>query len=214
MPSRIRVILLAATALTAAALATSCSSGRHAANPGTTTAAAVAGRVQHLRSVLPDGFQAPGRPVPAGSTPQLTVAPAPPDITPAQFRIAPAPAGDTLRAVVATVVNQPVPIRVGPLFVTTADPKPGGTVTVVATQLGSHSGHDALFILSGPGQYRAERLVQVGNDIAAGVVTLPSPMAAGPWYLVVQDLSEVTSAGPDTVTGTALVDVGQLTPAH
>ncbi len=193
-------------------MATSCSSGRHAANPGTATSAAVARRVQHLRSVLPDGFQAPGSSVPAGSTRQLTVAPAPPGITPAQFQMAPTPARATLRAVVATVVNQPVSVRVGPIFVTNADPKPGGTVTVVATHLGANPGHDALLILSGPGQYRAERLVQVDNDIAAGTITLPIPMGAGPWYLVVQDLSEVTSAGPYTVTGTALVDVGQLTP--
>jgi hypothetical protein len=214
MPGCIRLITLAVTAVTAAALATGCSPDHHSASPATATSAAVARRVQHLRSVLPAGFQAPGGSFPAGSARQLSVAQAPPAITPAQFHVAPAPTGGTLKAVVATIVNQPVPIRVGALFVTNSNPKPGGTVTVVATHLGANPGHDALFILSGPDQYRAERLVQVRNDIAAGVVTLPSPMGTGPWYLVVQDLSEVTSAGPDTVTGTALVDVAQLTPGH
>ena len=167
-------------------------------------------RLSHLHSLLPSGFGAPGRSVPLGEPQKLVVEPVH-TLNPAVFQVAPVPTGKALQAVLAAAVNQPFPLDVRPLFVKGAQVSPGGDLTVVATHLGGPPNHDALFILQGPANFRAERLVQVRNQVSAGTIILPTQMSGGPWYVIVQDLSGITTTGTGAAAGTVLVDIGELT---
>jgi hypothetical protein len=138
----------------------------------------------------------------------LAVAPAS-RLSPAQVHLAPVPARHTLQAVLAGTINEPFQLMVHPLFVSTSEAKPGGTITVAATHLGTVPQHAALFILQGP-HFRAEKLVEVGDRVAAGVVTLPTRMNGGAWYFLVQDASGITVTGDGKDTGSIIVDVGRL----
>lgn len=204
-----RAMTTCALLLTGVSLATACSSPSTSRPYEATIKRQVVERLARLRSDLPSGFTAPGRNAALGAPRALVVAPAPANLVPNQFTSAPVPDTATLKRVLAAAVNEPFPLVVRNLL-TNGEPHAGGTVTVVATHLSPKPGHDALFVLQGPHQYRAERLVQVSNDIAAGVVHLPSRMAAGPWYLIVEDSSEVTNVSPTNDSGQILVDIGQL----
>lgn len=203
MPSLTRPLAL----LGAVAVAAACTSSR-----GVAQSKPVAERATHLRSLLPSGFSASGRVVTPHAPLVLKVTPVA-SANPADFVIAPLPDIKTLNSVLAAEVNEPVPLTVYGLFVNSPRVAPGKTVTAVAAHLSPGPHHAALFILSGPGGYRAQHLVAVGNQVAAGAVTLPAHMEPGPWYLIVEDSAGVTSPSPGKLAGTVLVDVGKLTVA-
>lgn len=203
-----------AAGVVAAAVLSGCGSGHHhqaaarPVHPATRAVDPVTQRLDHLRALLPAGFSAPGSAVAAPAPAQLSVAPAA-GLKPSAVHVAPIPSHQALLSVLAGTINQPLPLAVHSLFVSSSDPRPGSAFTVAAAHLGTAPHHAALFILQGP-DFRAERLVAEGDGVAAGVVTLPAHMTAGTWYFLVEDLSGVTATGT-TDSGTVIVDVGQLT---
>jgi hypothetical protein len=168
-----------------------------------THALGAAQRLERLRKDLPAGFNAPGHAVGPGAAAQLTVAPAA-SLSASQVHLVPLPPRAALGRAVAAVINEPDPLLIRPLFLSSETVRPGGTVIVAATHLGiSPPHHDALFILQGPGG-RYQRLVAVGGQVAAGVVTLPATLQAGSWIIAVEDLSQLGSEGR------VLVDIAEL----
>lgn len=198
-----RPLRRASVAALAAALLAGCAS---TAGHGTTASSTVP-RLARRPTALPSGFSAPGNDA-LRSVADLTVLPAT-TLDPKALRRATMPSGTALRGAVAAVINQPVPVDVRPLLVSTDGWRAGAHITVVAaTRAGGQ--HDVLFILQGPGS-RAERLVACRDGLAAGVVVLPTPLAHGTWYLAVQDLSALSPGPNGRPLGTALVGLGVVT---
>ena len=203
----------AATAVLLAAALGGCTTSGHGATGSSTsehggpTHLAVAHPLDRRPTALASGFSAPGTDTPP-SVAALTVLPTA-ALDPKALRRAPAPSGLALKGALAAVINQPVPVEARALLVSTTAWSAGGHVTVVAAA-NTGTRHDVLFILQGPG-YRGERLVACRDGLAAGVVVLPSPLAAGTWYVAVQDLSALRSTPQGQVTGTALVGLGMIT---
>jgi hypothetical protein len=182
-------------------------SSAHHVTAGPTKAAQA--RLARLRAALPAGFQAPGTATPASGPAVLEVAPAA-GMRASDVHVAPVPAGPSLRTALAIVFNQPAPVIAHPIFVSATAVRPSQRVAVAAAHLGTAPHHAALFILQGPG-YRAEHLVGVAGQVAAGYVTLPSRMAPGVWYIAAEDISGLTRNASGKLAGTALVDIGELT---
>lgn len=176
---------------------------------GPSASSVTAGRLAQLRRTLPAGFSAPGAPVPSSARVQLPVSPAA-GLRASQVHLAPFPRGAALRSALAAVINLPNAVIVRPLFVSAATVHAGEMVTVAATHLSTEPHHAVLFVLQGP-SYRAARLVAAANRVAAGVMTLPSGMRPGQWYVAVQDLSELHGTSTGSVTGSALIGLGALT---
>ena len=185
-----------------------CGSTHHRKAPAPPSGPA-AQRLAGLRAALPGGFTAPGNGPSPPATVDLKVTPAA-GMKAADVHVAPAPSGDKLRSALATVVIDPVAAVVRPLFVSTATVHPGDRIAVAAAHLAPGSAHAVLFILQGPG-YRAEHLVEVARQIAAGYVQLPAVMKAGAWYLAAEDLSALRPGPQRKLTGTALIDIVELT---
>ena len=181
-------------------------SGRPASSSAPSPAAV---RLAHLRQILPTGFSAPGKNLPPAEPTALAVAPVS-SLSPSALHEATFPSKSEQEAILPALVDLPLPGRVHALFVSDTQPHYGEQVTVAAADLGPAPNHAALVILQGPG-FRADHLVAVANGVAAFTITLPSRMATGTWYLVVQDLSEVTEASPPSLGGTVLIDIGSFT---
>lgn len=165
-------------------------------------------RLQGLRAALPAGFQATGTGAPAFGPAVLELAPAA-GMSAGDVHVAPAPSGASLRTALAVVFNQPAPVIANPIFVSASRVTVGERIAVAAAHLGTAPHHAALLILQGP-HYRAEHLVAVTGQVAAAYVTLPGRMKPGLWYIAAEDISGLTRDAAGKLTGTALVDIGEL----
>lgn len=176
--------------------------------PTSASSGSAQARVSRLQSALPPGFVAQATTT-APAAVNLPVAPANNVSVPA-MRPAPFPAESALRPILAAVLYEPHPVTVHALLVDKQELRPGDRITVAAAELAPAPTHAALFILSGPG-HRSEHLVAVANDVASGVITLPTHLPSGTWVIAAEDTSQLRADGPVKTRGTVLVDIGVFT---
>jgi hypothetical protein len=155
------------------------------------------------RVKLQPGFCAPGKVNAQAEPVELNAIPATHIDIPALKR--PDLNGPTVTATAQAIVHQPLTTEVRPLLTSTATLAPGETFTAVAGDL-APTPHTVTFVLAGP-CYRAERLVQVTDGIAAMNLTLPTGLAAGSWGLGAEDVSGITTGQSGQVGGRVLLDL-------
>lgn len=204
MLREMRCVAGSAAALALATLIASCGSSQPAHRPARPThVLSVGQRLNRLRNHLPYGFTAPGHSVGAQAATKLAVAPAS-ALRMSQITLRAMPSATLLREASASVINEPDRVVLSPLFTSSQAVSPGAKVIVAATKLGALAHHAALLVLQGPGG-RFQDLLAVRSGVAAGVVSLPTTLKAGSYFLVVEDLSEL-----DDGAGQVLADIGLL----
>lgn len=142
---------------------------------------------------------------------QLAVAPVK-SLDPSAYRPGPFPK-KKIPAIAKSVLHQPVSVRVHDLLFSSTKLRPNEEVVVVAGDLETTKPHAVLFELDGP-RYLGVRLVAETHGVAAARVTLPKRMRPGRWVFSVQDVSDITAATGDTVTGQAVMDLSVFLVRH